>query len=698
MAEGIINEKTATEKILVIAGGIGSFGSLFPYFFQNVTNYDSEAAIENSFTLFTLLYLLLPSLVFILWILFSSRLQGYFLLKTNNLAETDSQKWIKKIHKCFILCIGINLITNGIFIWQGYKCLSLTLICYAIQILIVIFIFYFLIRLKKKYLNTTGKLKTFSILLYLLLTIFSVGIFLCSKKYSLELLEIEEKNDKYFEEILFVNNLKTNLDKMESETKNVSDRFYLKSKLAFDNENALLINKINKTIDTTAFFKLQNDVIVNSKALSIKPYIAFFNALILNNDIFLKPDSFAITCAQIKKNRIEEENKINYGETSLKKNKLNFKGGIISKLEKDSIYYYRKIYANLKLDPTYDSLYGDNHFINVPEYILINCTEASEKKLKTKFPYYNTINKALKKLLDHSKGNSKSENLIVPQDINLALIEYFKLKTKLSSKIYKKNENVDINDTIRNTFSELFFLDYSRNKELISFFYEHTAASINYNNSKALYDWIQDYTSYAQRKTQNEIEETKNNVIGIWETARKKGLIVFISILLISILYYFSLYASNWILENEKEIEKNNISPEALNYDVIIINNKDEELKNKIDKKYEGLFTNLNWHIYPITTFFAIIIALLIPMFKEIKSEEIKLSSPNWMTSIPNWNLNSNFHDPKKDEIKPEVLECNCKCSPNINVKCNSNCDGLLEEVRINTTQIKEINKRLNCN
>jgi hypothetical protein len=158
------------------------------------------------------------------------------------------------------------------------------------------------------------------------------------------------------------------------------------------------------------------------------------------------------------------------------------------------------------------------------------------------------------------------------------------------------------------------------------------AAYFNLQNSTALYQWMENFIAYSDRKTQESITGIKKDIAWIWRDAQIKGIIVFAVLLITLLLYYFSLYLlmlyyRKQAQQNLEQYRKENTTP------------PDADLQKKWKDNLQANLQIAQHYIFPVTTFIAIIIALIIPLTKEIKAAEIDTSKPGWFTNLPNWYL-----------------------------------------------------------
>lgn len=112
-------EQSFSTKLLVIVGGIGSFGGLFPLFLEKFTGSSGEK-IQLFFILFSIAYFVLPLTVYLLWVAFTDRV-GFPELEDGE--KRSDASWVKRLlsghmwitHRYFVL-IGFHLLLVTIFI------------------------------------------------------------------------------------------------------------------------------------------------------------------------------------------------------------------------------------------------------------------------------------------------------------------------------------------------------------------------------------------------------------------------------------------------------------------------------------------------------------------------------------------------------------------------------------------------------
>lgn len=113
-------EQSFSTKLLVVVGGIGSFGGLFPIFLEKFTG-SSGDHIQAFFIAFSFVYFVCPLLLYVLWIRLTDRV-GFPEPKTEE--ERSSETWLERLikgkmwisHRYYVL-IWIHALFTTIFLF-----------------------------------------------------------------------------------------------------------------------------------------------------------------------------------------------------------------------------------------------------------------------------------------------------------------------------------------------------------------------------------------------------------------------------------------------------------------------------------------------------------------------------------------------------------------------------------------------------
>jgi len=586
-------EKTISQKLLIIVGGITSFGALLPIFTQNISKFYPTENQKYIFLFFITVYFLLPFLFLLVWLLSSRRLNTLFERKVRHRHEME--KWLNSVQWIFSIALVAEFVIGAIVIFYFKNCLSdkqldFILIVYG-AFLFTLFIMCcaFIIKNQKSIWTHLGYSLMGIVLLgilfwatYAYIYQFRINIahqglengvikmgsdstrpspytFFSKGSSSYEVDPIYFQDSYAYDQLRQSQTWYDNLNRVEDRTRNIVDRFRLKSMV---NHSMLLSSKESRQfIDTL--------VQVNSK-LFINPSLQLLSAIILMNKSDAKdldesislPDSISLV-------KLCNYFSLHYAPEFNDKRFMNSAGLFKAFLEKRK--YDSLVFVTIIGDSIYTRLTKDSQLIDLND------------------------------ISTHSKI-SASNKLLQGSDSLKAMV----------------------------------------------------ADSINLHNSKYLSDWIDDFLAYSERKTQDEIKLTSYKIAWIWQDAQLKGIIIFMSLLITLLLYYVMLGLIKTHIRYHAAVNSNRIGRTYL-LDVSVNSDPNglleenptryeqikagEERLKKIKDRMADQLAWANYYLFPVITFIAIIFALLIPLTKEIRIQEINFSTPSWMLNLPTWNL-----------------------------------------------------------
>ena len=164
---------------------------------------------------------------------------------------------------------------------------------------------------------------------------------------------------------------------------------------------------------------------------------------------------------------------------------------------------------------------------------------------------------------------------------------------------------------------------------------------LNDLNSRVLYEWIQDFIAFIQRKAQEKQSKVRHNVAWIYRDAQVEGILIFSMLLITLLMFYATISAQSRKLraiacKRISEIRAASNAGQLPGEEPV---KQDDETVDSVKKDLEFHLKLVQYHLFPAITFMGIIIALLIPLSRPIVAEEIRTSQPDWFLAVPNWNV-----------------------------------------------------------
>lgn len=649
------NEKTLSEKLLLVLGGITSLGALFPFIFKSI-NVDHAQNAKICFIIFITLYLVLPAIILYLWLYMTDRFDSANRLGLN-IKDFFSAKLISQLIKkpdesmpalgiaIFYKMLKYILLTHiflGLIIsltaFIDLKIATLFgIVAYIISVIIICNLIIWNIynqiegyyhdnyfeKAPDSYIKTFRKTKT-NVTCWLItisvVSLICIAVIIAGYNYK-EPVQVDNKN---FQQIVATEKLVKNLRGIEKNTKNTVDRYYLKSKLAFDNAKILLADSVESKIHAALKQKFRGDAAFN-RCKRIDSYLKFFNALLLRNDSLnfnLKDKDSVINKWVTDKKWKQKE--IVFDKTELKDIK--------------ATNYYKLFSKTLALSNSDSACYCDTNFIK-PVHVFYACLigRCNDDQL----PYISNIESAVDSMLKNDDQLITAGHLVTSVFDSTIMVNN-KFQYSIENKTIYKN---------------------------------YLAAFINLENSLKLYNWIDDFIAYSQRKTQSEINKSHIQAINIWSTSQKAGTVILIFTAIILALFYAAIYNLQQIASTAGRLKLHSLTTDYNLYDENKEDYNKEEKENKIIKDITGNVREIKFYLFPITAFLAILIALIIPFIKEIKQEQIEFMKPGWMYSIPNWNLTA-AAPLIFDDLTPDRTKCPCDNPPVPTMATDHNYDN----------------------
>lgn len=221
-------EVSLSSKLLVSVGSITTLGGLFPSFLETLSTWNKGGNDQVLFLIFSICYLVMPLLVFLVWVWVTNRVVfpktkkdekggtlNLFLKQFKSSPITYRYQWIVLLHALlvtFYLIVSLYLTKSS-----PQVCLYSGLLLFVSPMLGLLYF------TKRFYANR--KITTPLLWLILLLVFGIVFIYL----YGVIPNHTEQERSHDYNDLIKVNNIAKELDELEKEIDNHIERFYLKS-------------------------------------------------------------------------------------------------------------------------------------------------------------------------------------------------------------------------------------------------------------------------------------------------------------------------------------------------------------------------------------------------------------------------------------------------------------------------------------
>ncbi|MCB9190926.1 MAG: hypothetical protein H6602_04625 [Flavobacteriales bacterium] len=155
---------------------------------------------------------------------------------------------------------------------------------------------------------------------------------------------------------------------------------------------------------------------------------------------------------------------------------------------------------------------------------------------------------------------------------------------------------------------------------------EQLAAKFNFDNSKRLKSWVEDfYLPYCQRKAKADVEEIAQETAWIWKDMQLRGVAISVANLILLFLFFIEM--------NDLKLFK------IAGFRADGNGDESEEEKEIRSKKIAELNHKANYLLFPLTMAMTVIGLLLIPVTAQMEIASFTPSRSFWLMNVPSLHL-----------------------------------------------------------